>query len=264
MDEFFTRLTASQWLVFAVSFLLLTALAELGFRIGLFYRVWTAGATDGHSASVHGAVLGLLGLLLGFSFSMAVSRHDTRRFLAVDEANAIGTAWLRASFLGKEAGKEARILLRRYAGLRVTAHDAASGGASLQSFVRESNSIQNALWTLAEQAAAEKPDPVTASFITALNQTIDLQASRLAAHRNHVPGAVWLLVLTVAGCGAWASGYLCGSAGYRSKFNQVVFPLLIAVVLTLISDIDRPARGFVGVSQQPMLDLLESMPPEEK
>jgi hypothetical protein len=70
---------------------------------------------------------------------------------------------------------------------------------------------------------------------------------------------VWLLLMVVAGCGAWASGYGSGAGGHRSTFSQVVFPVLIAVVITLISDIDRPRRGLIGVSQQPLTELLESM-----
>ena len=76
-----------------------------------------------------------------------------------------------------------------------------------------------------------------------------------------MPGAVWLLLLLVSGCGAWASGYGSGTGGQRFAFNQWVFPLLIGVVITLISDVDRPHQGLIGVSQQPMLDLLESMEP---
>ena len=76
-----------------------------------------------------------------------------------------------------------------------------------------------------------------------------------------MPGAVWLLLLLVSGCGAWASGYGSGTGGLRSAFNQWVFPLLIGVVITLIADIDRPQRGLIGVSQQPMQDLLDSMQP---
>ena len=102
---------------------------------------------------------------------------------------------------------------------------------------------------------------MTATFITTLNETIDLQASRLAASRNHVPDAVWLLLMIVAGCGAWASGYGSGTVGHRSVFSQGVFPLLIAVVITLIADIDRPLRGMIGVSQKPLEELLESMNP---
>ncbi len=96
-----------------------------------------------------------------------------------------------------------------------------------------------------------------------MNETIDLDASRLAAGRNHVPGAVWLLMLVVSGSSAWASGYGSGVNGLRSVFNQLVFPILIGIVITLIADIDRPTKGVVGISQVPLEELLESIKPHQ-
>ncbi len=97
--------------------------------------------------------------------------------------------------------------------------------------------------------------------ITTLNETIDLDASRVAASRNHVPGVVWLLLMVVAGCGSWASAYGSGAVGPRSAFSQFVFPILIGIVITLIADIDRPQKGLIGISQVPLEELLESMVP---
>lgn len=261
LDTFLGRVFANQWSVFGIVTLLLLALAEAGCRFGLASRRRNPDAATGHSGSVQGAVLGLLGLLLGFSFAMAVGRHDTRRALVVDEANSIGTTWLRAAFLPEPHAKEVKALLKRYTGLRIEAARADTDEKAVTLFQGEVTDIHNQLWAHAEAAAAEKPSPVTVSFITSLNETIDLDSSRKAAMRNHVPGAVWLLMLVVAGCGAWASGYGSGTGGLRSAFNQIVFPVLIAVVITLIADIDRPRRGLIGVNQQPMQELLESMQP---
>jgi hypothetical protein len=258
IDEFLGRVFFNQWMVLGFVAALMLFLAEVGHRFGAAARRRNAEAAGGHS-NIQGAVLGLLGLLLGFSFAMAVGRHDTRRALAVEEANSIGTTWLRAEFLGEKHGAEARDLLRRYTEHHLKAYRTADKPATFRSHMDESTAIQNQLWMIASKAAAEKPDAVTASFITTLNETIDLQTSRLAASRNHVPGAVWLLLFIVAGCGAWASGYGSGTGGDRSIFSQVVFPLLIAVVITLIADIDRPLRGMIGVSQKPLEELLESM-----
>ncbi|MGC4014135.1 MAG: hypothetical protein QM755_06385 [Luteolibacter sp.] len=259
LDDFLARIFTSQWTIFLVASALLLILAEAGYRFGTMTRQRNPEAAEGHSGSVQGAVLGLLGLLLGFTFAMSVSRYDTRRALLVNEANSIGTTWLRAGFLGEPRTKEVRSLLKRYTEIRLEADEKSRNEQALRALVVESTNIQNALWAVAEHMAGEKPDAITASFITTLNETIDLQSSRLAARRNHVPGAVWLLLFTVAGCGAWASGYGSGTGGHRSAFSQLVFPLLIGVVVTLIADIDRPDKGLVGVSQQPMKDLLEGM-----
>jgi hypothetical protein len=259
LDDILGRVFASQWPVFFVIVTLLLSLAEAGYRLGSAARRRNPEAAAGHSGSVQGAVLGLLGLLLGFTFAMSVGRNDTRRSLMVEEANSIGTTWLRACFLPEPRDTEVRDLLRRYAVIRMSTHQVTANEEAFQKLVAESTAIQNTLWELAKRLAAEKPDPITASFITTLNETIDLQSSRLAARSNHVPGAVWLLLLIVAACSAWASGYGSGTVGHRSAFSQIVFPVLIGVVITLIADIDRPNKGLIGVSQQPMKDLIESM-----
>ena len=261
LEELLSNIFVNQWAVFGIVTLLLLALAEAGCRFGMASRRHNPEAAAGHSGSVQGAVLGLLGLLLGFSFAMAVGRYDLRRSLVVDEANAIGTTWLRADFLSAPHQKEVKELLKRYTRIKLEDGKAVTTLDATTRSRAEIARIQNALWSHADAAALEKPSPVTVSFITTLNETIDLDATCKAALSNHVPGAVWLLLLVVSGCGAWASGYGSGTGGLRSAFNQWVFPLLIGVVITLIADVDRPHRGLIGVSQQPMQDLLESMQP---
>ena len=181
--------------------------------------------------------------------------------MVVDEANAIGTTWLRADFLPAPHQQDVKELLERYTRIKLEDGKAAKTREATTRSLAEIAKIQNALWSHADAAALEKPTPVTASFITTLNEMIDLDATRKAALRNHVPGAVWLLLLVVSGCGAWASGYGSGAGGLRSAFNQWVFPLLIGVVITLIADVDRPHQGLIGVDQQPMQDLFDSMQP---
>lgn len=256
-DVFLARLFINQWIVFILVLLILLVLGEAGFRLGIAVHRKSPRAAEGLSSSVQGAVLGLLGLLLGFSFAMAVSRYDARRSLAVEEANAIGTTWLRAPFLGEAQGSEIRTLLRRYTELRLEVSRASDD--DIPKVLEESTTIQNRLWEIASKAAIEKPDPLSVSFITTLNEMIDLQASRLAAYRNHVPGSVWMLLLVVAGCGAWATGNISSVTGHRSIFNQITFPVLISVVITLISDVDRPHKGFIKVSQKPFHELLDSL-----
>jgi hypothetical protein len=260
LEDLLSRVFVNQWAVFLMVSLVLLALGEAGFRFGAAARLRDRELAEGHSGAVQGAVLGMLGLLLGFSFAMAVQRLDNRRSLTVEEANAIGTTWLRTDFLKEPMRNEAREMLRRYVGIRLEV-DHLDEGDDYSRLVAESSRIQNRLWEIARIAAAEKPDDITATFVETVNDTIDLQASRIAARRNHVPGAVWLLLLVVAGCGAWSSGYASGASGHRSAFSEVVFPVLIGVVITLVSDLDRPRRGLIGISQQPMRDLLESMNP---
>lgn len=261
IEETLARVFTSQWAVLIIVSSLLLGFAEAGYRFGLRFRRRSPEAAAGHSGAVQGAVLGLLGLLLGFSFAMAVGRYDTRRELVVAEANSIGTTWLRAELLPAPHAREVKDLLERYTKLRIERYAALDDSRAARQVRHEVAEIHRALWAHAMAAAGQQPSPLTASFITTLNETIDLDASRLAALRNRVPGAVWLLLLLVSGCGAWASGYGSGTSGLRTAFGQLVFPLLIGVVITLIADIDRPNKGLIGVSQQPLQELLDGMRP---
>jgi len=261
LEKALSILFANQWAVFGIVTLWLLVLADAGYRFGLASRRQNPNAAEHQGGSVQGSVLGLLGLLLGFSFAMAVGRYDLRRSLVVDEANSIGTTWLRADFLSAPHKQEVKDLLKRYTRLKLADSGVATTREATTRSRAEIAAILNALWAHAEAAAAEKPTPVTVSFVTTLNETIDLDSSHNAALRNHVPGAVWLLLMLVAGCGAWASGYGSGTGGMRFAFSQWVFPLMIGVVITLIADIDRPQQGLINVNQQPLEDLLENMQP---
>jgi hypothetical protein len=262
IDEILLRIFVNQTAVLVIVGLLLMGLAELGYRFGRATSRRDADAAKGHSGSIQGAILGLLGLLLGFTFAMSVSRHDTRRQIIVDEANTIGTTWLRADFLPGGQRDEVRKLLIEYAELHLEQfrHDADT--AAFVEVRGRISELHRELWRIGVAGAKLETTPLTNGFITSLNETIDLDATRMAARQNYVPGAVWLLLLVVAGCGAWSSGFVGGAGsadGGRSLFSQMVFPLLIAVVIMLISDIDRPRRGLISISQQPFIDLLETM-----
>ena len=261
IEQTLAKIFVNQWAVVGLISAILLVLAEAGYRFGAFSRRKNPEGAQGHSGSVQGAVLGLLGLLLGFTFAMAVGRFDARRSLVVQEANSIGTTWLRTDFLPGPYKGQVRDLLIRYTQLKIAAFDATSDSDELSGADSEIAGIHTRLWQNAGDAATERNTPVLATFITSLNETIDLDALRKAALRNHVPGAVWLLLLLVAGCGAWSSGYGSGTGGTRSVFNQLIFPALIAVVITLISDIDRAHKGIIGMSRTPLEELLESMKP---
>ena len=190
---------------------------------------------------------------------MAVARYDTRRGLVLAEANAIGTTWLRADLLSAEHRTAIENQLRRYVDVRLEFYAAGEDKEKQAAAERRTAQIQRELWAQAVAAGKEAPSPLTPTFIAALNETIDLDATRMNALRTRVPGAVWLLVLVVAICGCCASGYGAGASGARNGFANIILPLLIATVITLIADLDRPRGGLIGISQQPLLDLKESL-----
>jgi len=258
IDSFLSRLFVNQWSVFLLVTFLLLILAEAGYRFGRVSRRRNPDAAEGQSGSIQGAILGLLGLLLGFSFAMAVGRYENRRSLVLEEANSIGTTWLRTDFLNSPHREQMRDLLVRYTRHRIDA-TGIEDPAAMARARQEIAGFHRDLWDTARAAVSNQPNPLHATFITSLNETIDLDASRMAAFRNHVPGVVWILLIVVAGCGSWASGYGSGAIGPRSAFSQYVFPILIGIVITLIADVDRPQKGLIGISQVPLEELLESM-----
>jgi len=190
MDEIIVAIFRSQWLVLSIVGLLLLALAEVGFRAGLRLFVRKDEPRKGQIGTVQGAVLGLLALLLGFTFSMAVARYEIRRDLVLQEANAIGTTYLRASLLPEAHAKAAEDLLRRYTDVRLSFYSAGSDSTKIAAAENETAKLQRELWAQTVAAGKEAPSAITATFINALNETIDLDATRLHALRSRVPGAV--------------------------------------------------------------------------
>lgn len=255
MDEILAIIFRNQWMVIIIAGLLLLGLAELGFRAG--YRLFVAKDESRKSqiGGIQGAVLGMLALLLGFTFSMAVARYEVRRDLVLQEANSIGTTYLRAALLPVAHKNAVENLLRQYVDVRLDFFSAGSDAAKIADAENRTAKLHLDLWAHAIASSREAPTPITATFINALNDTIDLDASRLNAFRSRVPGSVWLLVLVVAGAGCYASGYGAGASGARTRFSNVMLPILIAVVITLIADFDRPRHGLINVNQRPMLDL---------
>ena len=250
----------SLWLILAASiggFLLAT---EAGFLLGRRSQ----SSTDDHSRSqiytIQGAALGLLALLLGFTFAMAMSRYDTRKQLVLDESNAIGTTFLRAQLLPEPTRKEVSNLLRRYVEVRLEFYAAGNDQKRLSEVRNTSERLQNQLWAYGIAMGEQDARAVTTGlFLQSLNETIDLHAKRLTAMENHVPEITLVLLFFVALMATGLIGYGCGLAGLRNFFVTIISSILIAAVIMVIIDLDRPSRGLIRVSQQRMIDLRDSL-----
>jgi len=258
LDQIFGHITSSQWIVFVALVILLVALSELAWRKGLAQSRKKSEA-DKDSGTVRSAVLALLGLLLGFSFAIASARNEARRELLVEEANSIATTARRAELLPQPHDSNVVQLLREYVPLRIETHREAQFSERFATLRKRAAELHDRLWAEAVAAAAERPSPITASFISSLNETIDLEGKRIAAKRNHVPGAVWLLLLCVTGCGLWLISYQAGTSGRHSILERFVFPVLVAIVIALITDIDTPRRGLISIDERPLLELNETL-----
>jgi len=259
VDSILTRLFANELVMFVIVIAVMLAFAEIGFRLGWRLHVTRDEARKEQIGGIQGAVLGLLGLLLGFTFAMALDRYDTRRGLVIKEANAVGTTYLRSSLLPAGHQAPVRELLRRYVDVRVKYSPLVDDPAKLNELLRLGTEIQTELWKHTTESANEKPTVITATFVEALNATIDVDAERVAAMRADIPGGVWFLLLLVAAFGCVTTNYHGGADGVRSKLASLFLPLLIAVVIILIFDISHTRVGLIRVSQQSLIDLQQYM-----
>jgi hypothetical protein len=228
---------------------------EIGYRIGRVRasRVHEMETPVGEMVT---ATLGLLAFVLAFTFGLAATRFDAKRQLLVDEANAIGTAYLRAEML-PERRDEIRALLREYVEIRI---DAINPGKLAQS-IRHSEDLQNRLWALAVPIAAKNPNSIIVGlFVQSLNDVIDLHTKRLtAALRNRIPFAIWAALYGISVFSFAAMGYHSGLTGTTRSLVVIAVAFTFSVVIVLIADLDRSQEGVLKVSPQALIDLRQSM-----
>lgn len=232
---------------------------EVGYRVGRWWQERTPDEKEGPSGVLVGSLLALMAFLLAVTMGMASDRFDARRQLVLEEANAIGTVYLRAGYLPQPASDRTRELLREYAPLRINTEDDARLRAQ---FVR-SGEIHGELWSIVEPLARESPESqVLALHISALNDLIDLGETRLTAiSYARVPETVILLMFLGSVLTLGIVGFHAGLHRHRSLISAVVLVVVLGAVLTLVVDLDRPRRGFLQVGQQPMLDVISQIGP---
>jgi hypothetical protein len=230
---------------------------EVGYRIGRRHQVSTNDSSKAHVNAIQASLLGILALLLGFTFSLALQRYDSRSQAVVDEANAIGTTYLRAQLLPASVRADTQRLLREYVDLRVHAGTVTlAQEAERDALLAQANRLQNALWRQARKAAEEDARPVTSGlYIQALNGLIDAYGSRDAALDRHVPETVLFLLYGTFLMAGVIVGYASGAAGHRASFVTYIMVALIVLLVYIIIDLDRPRRGLIEVSQKSLTDL---------
>ena len=176
----------------------------------------------------------------------------------VDEANSIGTTYLRAGYLPEPASSQIRELLRQYVPLRLTVTDSADTEADIAA----STAIHTKLWAIAEEVArtTDKGDLV-ALFIELLNETIDLHETRITARNARVPETVVLLLIGGSILSLAMVGFSAGLTRRRSLLSAAVLVIALGAVITIVVDLDRPREGLIQVSQQPLIDLQQQIGP---
>jgi hypothetical protein len=211
-------------------------------------------------ALILGSVLTMLALLLAFTYSMAENRFETRRQLVIEEANAIGTTYLRAKTLPEPRSSEIQHLLRQYAALRVEIGDKVSGDMeTIREIRNRTTKVNDVLWSHAAAIARETQNPVISIFLQSLNEMIDLREKRWAAFNNRVPSSIYIVIVIFSIITVWLVGYYFKSHGRREQMMTIMFSLLVSLVIWLIMDLDQPVRGAIRTSQQSLIDLNQSL-----
>jgi hypothetical protein len=245
-----------------VLLLLLLAL-EIGVQLGKFTaRRHTP--TDGEKSSVNFATAGMMGLLaflLGVSLSMASDRYQQRRDSVLAEANAIGTAWLRATVATGAEGEAMQRLLRDYTETRIAVVRGSSDPAEVDRLNQQTNSIQNELWQMARTVAERSPTPISGLLLSSLNEMIDLSLTNRRNFSSHVPAYVLRLLLTVSIFAVGAVGYGFGLVGSRQPALSVLLLGVWTLAIVLIIDIDQPQSGQVRINPAPLVWTLQGFGP---
>jgi hypothetical protein len=201
------------------------------------------------------ATLTLLGLLIGFSFLMAISRYDQRKRCEEDEANAIGTEYLRADLLPLGDGTRVRELLKRYLHERVLFYTTRDRG-QLEKINADTAALQNELWATVRPEAGEQPTPLVALVISGMNDVLNSQAYTQAAWWNRIPIAAWALMAIIAVFCSLLIGY---GARRRDWHIFLILPVAVSIAFFLIADLDSPRGGTIHVAPQNLISLSQSL-----
>jgi hypothetical protein len=208
---------------------------------------------------VMGASLTLLGLIIGFSFSMATSRYDQRKNLEAAEANAIGTEYVRADFLPATNAARVRTLLRDYVAQRTLFYGTTSDSA-LARIDADTARLQDELWAAVRAPAEANPTPLLTLVVGGMNDVLNSQGFTQAAWWNRIPAAAWGLMAAIAVCCSWLVGY--GARRLTSEpVVMLVLPLIVSISFFLIADIDSPRGGVIRVEPKNLVALAQSLRP---
>lgn len=258
-------LTLNASLAAAALFICLLLALAVGRRVGKVQMARDPeGFTRGNGA-VEGAVFGLLGLLIAFTFSGAALRFEERRHLITDEANAIGTAYLRIDLLPAGVQPDMKALFQRYLDIRIQTFQQGGNLDAAYAKLAEANALQTQIWNRA-LAALRLPESTTQAsmlLIPALNEMFDISTTRTATTRNHPPLIIFLLLAGFSSAAALLAGYSMADSHGGHRLHMAIFAAVMAVTLYVIIDIEYPRLGLIRVdgADAVLIELRQSMTP---
>ncbi len=242
--------------VFVVSFIALWASA----LIGVLLRAWLGALNDEARQDfsvVRGFTLTLFGIIVGFSFSLAVSRYDLRKHYEEAEANAIGTEYLRADLLPAAYSAKVKSLLASYLNQRILFFQSRDAG-QLEQINSATAQLEGELWSVAQVPATAQPSPVNALAVSGMNDVVNSQGYTQAAWWNRIPIAAWVLMGAIATWSNLLLGYAARSAGTQ-RLLPILMPFIVSISFFLIADIDSPRGGMIRVSPENLISLSRSL-----
>jgi hypothetical protein len=246
------------WIVYVVTVVVALVFAEIGYRLGLWLqrRDPDSGKTA-ISGTVVGGMLGLMAFLLAFCIGIVINQHNGRKAMVVEEANAVGTAYLRAGFLGESDRDLSRDLLREYVEIRLAA---AADASVLESTLTRSEEIHSELWSIVEDNVQQgQNSDIMALLVASINDVIDIHSLRLAAVDLRLPELLWTVLYAATMLSFLLVGIANSADSKRDPLAILLFALALVAVLMIIVDLDRPQQGLLTVSQTALTDLLRQM-----
>jgi hypothetical protein len=203
------------------------------------------------------STLTLLGLIIGFSFSMAINRYDQRKNYEEAEANAIDTEYVRADLLPAADAARVRTLLRDYLDQRILFYQTRDEH-SLQQIEARTAQLETGLWSAVRTPAAAQPNSVLALILSGMNDVLNSQGYTQAAWWNRTPIGAWGLMATVAICSCLLIGYIAHRA-VKGFVQLLILPIVLSIAFSLIADLDSPRSGAIRVLPQNLMSLAQSL-----
>lgn len=247
------------WILIPAISAFLWFVMDVGYRYGKWRHAHRPDEREQPVGAMVASILGLVALVLGFTFSLAASRFDARRLVVLEEANSIGTCYLRARLLPEPERTEVARLLREYVEARIRG---VQEGKPEEAIAR-SEALHEQLWSRATAAAEKNGQPImTGLFIQSLNSVIDVHAKRvLLGIRSRIPVVIWVGVIGLVLLSMAAVGYQAALTTTRRSPAMFGLVLTFTIVFWMITDLDRGQEGFLRISQSSMLDLQRTMQP---
>ena len=236
-------------------------LLELGRRLGRGRLGKDEEGARAGLGAVEGAVFALMGLLIAFTFSGAAARFDTRRQLIVEEANAIGTAWLRVDLLPSSAQPALRDLFRRYLDTRLAVYQKLPDIEATRAELARANALQGEIWSRAVASFQQASAPVAAQFVPALNEMFDIATARTMSAQMHPPTIIFAMLGVLALMSSLLAGFAMAGGKSRSWIHMLGYALIMAVTVYVILDLEFPRIGLIRVNaaDRVLYELRDSM-----